>query len=164
MSRIPDGCPKISLEFQKRLIAYIKDEDCDENGKICTNSEFAKRAGVNKNVISNIVNYGIIPSVNSLIKIADYLNVSLEYLLCKTDSTDFIKSGSAVTFHDRLLQLKEENDLNYADITNKTSFARNSIHVWIKRKNLPTLDYLFQLADFFNVSVDYLLGRTDYRD
>lgn len=164
MSRIPDGCPKISVELQERLISFINDEDCDENGKICTNSEFAKRAGVNKNVISKVVNYGIIPSVNSLIKIADYLNISLKYLLCKTDSTDFIKSTSSVTFHERLLQLKEENDLNYADITNKTSFARNSIHVWIKRKNLPTLDYLFQLADFFGVSVDYLLGRTDYRN
>lgn len=29
---------------------------------------------------------------------------------------------------------------------------------------IPSLDYLKCLAEYFNVSIDYLLGRTDYKN
>lgn len=156
MSKNPDESINVSEKFKKRIIELITEEDC-------TNAQFAERVGISKIIISNITNYAIIPSVKSLIKIADYLNVSLEYILCKSDDNTFIKSENPSTFQVRLLQLKEEYGLKFADISNQLSFSRNSMHVWLKRENLPTLDYLFQLADYFEVTPDYLLGRTDYR-
>jgi len=164
MSRIPENCPKTSTELQIRLIQFIKDEDYDEKGEPCSNEEFAKRVGVSNNVISKITNYGIIPTVKSLIKIANYLNISLEYLIGRTNNTNFVKSENPTAFHNRVIELKEENKFTFADITNKCTFSRNSIHVWIKRNNLPSLDFAIELASVFNVSIDYLLGRTDYRD
>ena len=65
---------RISMDFQHRLIELISDQEC-------SNSDFAKLVGVSKDVISRAVLYGIIPSVRSLIKIADFLNISLEFLL-----------------------------------------------------------------------------------
>lgn len=163
MSRNPTDFSNISFKLQKRLIELINDEDYINNKK-CSNSEFAKRVGVNKSVISNIVNYGIIPSVKSLIKIADYLNVSLKYLLGETDKNEFIKSDNPTTFHFRLKELIDEKNYKISQITNANSFARNSIHVWLKRKNLPSLEYLNSLANTFNVTADYLLGRTDFKN
>ena len=164
MSRTSESGEKFSPQLQKRLIEFIKDEDYAENGKPCNNEEFAKRVGVSKEVISKIVNYGIIPSVKSLIKIADYLNSSMEFLLGKTTDEKFEKSDTPSTFHKRLIQLKEERKLKFADIAKKCTFSRNSLQLWLKRENLPSLDYLIELANVFEVSIDYLLGRTDYRN
>lgn len=159
MSRKPEDSANISSALQTRVKNFISDEDCD--GGKCSNSDFAKRVGVSKNVISNITNYGIVPSVRSLIKIADYLNVSILYLLGECDDRSFEPSQSRDTFSNRLLFLQKEKNIKISDITNSGSYSRNSIHVWIKRDNIPSLDYLRQIAEFFNVSIDYLLGRTD---
>lgn len=162
MSKNPEDSINVSAAFQQRVIDLIADEDC-KGGK-CSNSEFAERVGLSKNVISNITNYGIVPSVRSLIKIADYLKVSIDYLLGETDDRSFEMATDPDTFHNRLIHLQRENGLKIADITNSGSYSRNSIHVWLKRNNLPSLEYLKQIADFFNVSADYLLGRTDYKN
>lgn len=167
MSKSPEDSINTSLDFQARMISIIADEEIEskDNGKTCSNSEFAKRVGISKNIISNITNYGIIPSVKSLIKIADYKNYSLEYLLAITDNLAFDRAETPSNFHERLLQLIKENNIHISDITNakNVTFARNSIHVWLKRKNLPSLEFLFQISEYFHVSVDYLLGRSDDR-
>ena len=167
MSKAPEDSVKVSAEFQRRIIEIIADEEIEgsDEGKKCSNAEFAARVGVSKTVISNIATYGILPSTASLVKIADYTNKSLEFILAKTDDKDFEKSANPTTFHMRLLELIREKGIRIADITNNPNitFSRNSIHVWLKRKNLPAIEYVFQLARYFNVSPDYLLGRTDYR-
>lgn len=160
MSNIPADYSNSSPKLKNRFKELI--EENFDDVKI-GNAEIASKIGVDKTVISNIMNYKIIPSVQSLMKIADYFNVSLEFLLGKTDKSDFIKSDTPSTFGVRIIQLKDERKLKFADITNKCDFSRNSIHVWIKRNNIPSLVYLIELADFFDVTPDYLLGRTDYR-
>ena len=167
MSKLPEDSVKTSAAFQQRIIDIIADEEVEgsNEGKKCSNAEFADRVGISKTIISNITSYGIIPSTSSIIKIADYKNKSFEYILAKTDNPDFDKSEYPTTFHVRLLALIREKGIKVSDITNnpKITFSRNSIHIWLKRKNLPCIDYVFQLANYFNVSPDYLLGRTDYR-
>ncbi len=160
MSNIPTDYKNISSKLKNRFKEIV--EDTFENNKL-SNADIASKISVDKSVISNLVNYEIIPSVQSLIKIADYFNISLDYLLGTTDNSDFIKSAKPSTFGKRVLELKEERKDKFADITNKCSFSRNSIHVWIKRNNVPSLYYLIELSNYFDVTPDYLLGRTDYR-
>ena len=162
MSKIPADYSNISSKLKIRFKEIIEEEDW-YNSKI-SNAEIASRIGVDKSVISNLINYEIIPSVQSLIKIADYFNISLEFLLGKADKSEFIKSDKPSTFGIRVLQLKEESKAKYSDITNSCSFSRNSIHVWVKRNNVPSLVYLMEIANYFNVSPDYLLGRTDFKN
>lgn len=164
---MPNDAITLSPKFRTRIIRLIADEECEgkDEGKNCTNAEFAKRVGVSLNVITNMTVHGIIPSTRSLIKIADYTNKPFDYILGISDDTDFEKSENPVTFDVRLLELIQENNLRFSDITNSPdiTFCRNSIHLWIKRKNLPYYHYVLQLAKFFHVSTDYLLGRTDYK-
>lgn len=44
---------------------------------------------VNKEIITRATVYGIIPSVKSLIKLADYLKLPLSYLLGESDKKNF---------------------------------------------------------------------------
>ena len=156
MPRNPTVHPsqRISVELQERLNKLIKDNDCNKY-------QFASSVGVSKEVISRACLYGIIPSLQSLIKIADYLNISLLYLLGETDESHFLKSEQSLSFHDRLQQLASENNKKYSEIARKMVFPESYFHDWIRTKTLPSLDYLIMIADYFKVSPDYLLGRTD---
>lgn len=148
---------RISPEFQDRLNSIIKDKEC-------TKYEFSSLVGVSKEVISRSCLYGIIPSLQSLIKIADYLNISISYLLGKTSNSNFIKSECNVSFHERLRSLANEKHKKYSEIARKMIFPESYFHDWIRTNTLPSLDYLIKIAEYFNVSPDYILGRTDERD
>ena len=43
-------------------------------------------------------------------------------------------------------------------------FAHNLFHEWLKRDYLPTVENLYFWANYFKVSPDYLLDRTDNRN
>lgn len=61
----------------------------------------------------------------------------------------------------RLIELREERNLTQADVANAIKTSRTNIGRWEKGLNEPTANYIIQLADFFECSVDYLLGRSD---
>ncbi len=148
----------ISVQFQNRLIKIMDDFDCAENNK-----KFASLAGVSQPVISRGVIYGIIPSVRILQKIADTLNISVSYLLGDTDKNDFFMAEPRSDFHTRLQELTEEKHTNYGAISQKMQFPRTYFYEWLKDKTYPSLDYLKNIAEYFEVSLDYLLGRTNIR-
>jgi transcriptional regulator with XRE-family HTH domain len=37
---------------------------------------------------------------------------------------------------------------------------KQAVHQWETMKNIPSTDALIALADYFDVSLDYLVGRT----
>lgn len=156
MARNPEGNIKISERFKKRIIQIIDDQDCAKK-------DFPKFVGVSKDVIIRATNYGIVPSLKSLIKIANKVSVSIPYLLGESDNNQFYLSEHPATFHIRLEQLATENNVKYSAISNKMPFAYNSIYEWNRTKCLPSLEYIKPIADYFEVSIDYLLGRTDDR-
>ncbi len=61
----------------------------------------------------------------------------------------------------RLRDLREDNDLTQAK-TAELLGIRQTVYSRYERgfQNIP-LEYLIKLADFYGVSTDYILGRTD---
>ena len=47
--------------------------------------EFAKAMGVSKQCVSNWENDNVMPSIEMLVKIADYFNVTTDYVLGRTE-------------------------------------------------------------------------------
>lgn len=62
----------------------------------------------------------------------------------------------------RLKQLREERGLSQAEIAKIMGVGRTTYLKWETGENKPTRK-LNQLSNFFNVSVDYLLGKTNLR-
>lgn len=65
------------------------------------------------------------------------------------------------TLSDRLIQLKKERDLLQKDIAKAVNLSVMGYQCYENGTRQPTTDTLQKLADYFNVSTDYLLGRTD---
>ena len=60
---------------------------------------------------------------------------------------------------DRIKLLANEKGLTIAELERILGFGNNIISKW--DKSIPRSDKLEKLADYFNVSTDYLLGRTE---
>ncbi|MFC4387484.1 helix-turn-helix domain-containing protein [Gracilibacillus marinus] len=60
---------------------------------------------------------------------------------------------------DIVKKLCEEQKISVVELEERLSFSRNSLYSW--KKNKPSSDKLEKVADYFDVSTDYLLGRTD---
>ncbi len=67
-------------------------------------------------------------------------------------------------FGDRLKLLREEKDIKQSDLAKKFNISASTIGMYEQNRRTPDFTLLSSLADFFNVSVDYLLCRTDIRN
>ena len=62
----------------------------------------------------------------------------------------------------RIRDLREDMDLRQSDLAEKTGIDQRTISNYETGKTLPDSDALIKLADFFGVSIDYLVGRVRY--
>ena len=49
--------------------------------------------------------------------------------------------------------------LNATTLSIEMNIPRTTINSWLLKKKLPRADYIYMLADFFNVTTDYIYGR-----
>ena len=64
-------------------------------------------------------------------------------------------------FKERLKELIKENQLTYNHISSHTGIPITTLSNYVNRGSSPSILQLNLLADFFEVSVDYLIGRAD---
>lgn len=65
-------------------------------------------------------------------------------------------------FGNNLKNLRKENGLSQSAIAKRIGVTQQCVSEWEKGNMEPTLSNLWQLADLFNLSIDALVGRTDY--
>lgn len=58
---------------------------------------------------------------------------------------------------ERIKLLCKQHDISIYQLEDELEFGRNTIYQWKKRT--PGIDKINAVANYFNVSVDYLLGR-----
>ncbi len=61
----------------------------------------------------------------------------------------------------RLKELREEKKLSQWDVAHGIQTGQTNIGRWEREEVQPAADAIIKLADFFGVSTDYLLGRSD---
>ena len=63
----------------------------------------------------------------------------------------------------KILELRTEKGLTQLDVAKKVNKGDSTVRMWELGRSEPDNETLIILADFFGVSVDYLLGRSDKR-
>lgn len=64
-----------------------------------------------------------------------------------------------MTLLDLIKKLCKKRGISVTMLENELGFPDNTIYQWKNR--MPSVERLQVVADYFNVSIDYLLGRTD---
>ena len=63
----------------------------------------------------------------------------------------------------RLKELRKQKNKNQEDIANYLNISTTGYNYYEKEKREPSIETLCKLADFYNISLDYLVGR-EFRD
>ena len=64
-------------------------------------------------------------------------------------------------YADRILTLRKGSGLTQKQLAANAGISEMSIRFYENRRRQPACDALVALADAFNVSLDYLVGRSD---
>lgn len=63
---------------------------------------------------------------------------------------------------ERIKELMTEENLNQTRLAEKIGVKQNTVSAWVLGKKEPNIKSLWALADFFQVDIDYLVGRKKY--
>lgn len=69
-----------------------------------------------------------------------------------------------IIFSNRLKELRKKNKVNQSYIAALLRVTKTQISDLENGKTTTSIERLYILADYFDVSIDYLVGRTDNRD
>lgn len=68
---------------------------------------------------------------------------------------------SKIIFSERLLELRKSKNLSQKALGAEFGLSDAAITMMEKGKRSPSFEVLCALADYFDVSLDYLVGRSD---
>lgn len=132
----------------------------------CKNKEtIEKDTGISSSSITKYLNKTLLPNVNTLIKLANYFNCSTDFLLgLITEDKHFSFNNSYIFDLNKFLARYKELKNNKPDyyIAKKAGFSNSVIYNWKYGRN-PSLIVLVKLSEYFNCSLDYLIGRKDVK-
>jgi HTH-type transcriptional regulator, competence development regulator len=66
-----------------------------------------------------------------------------------------------MTFGKRLRFLRKKKNMTQKDLADVFNLSESTIGMYERDEREPSFEFVRQLADFFNVTTDYLLGRTE---
>lgn len=142
----------ILSNFSESLSAFISDYHF-------TPESFSKAIGIDCSVIYKYQRKVILPTLPNLIKIADYFQCSVDFLLGLSPVNPNTKYKSAPPFNICFQKILEEHKLNRYRFLKQIHFAKQSVDDWYNGKRFPTVENAIKIAKHFDCSLDYLLCR-----
>ncbi|SEP58092.1 DNA-binding transcriptional regulator, XRE-family HTH domain [Lachnospiraceae bacterium RM5] len=64
-------------------------------------------------------------------------------------------------FKTRIKELREKEGLSMQQLAEKIGVNKSRVGMWENNGSVPRMDALKKLSEFFDVSIDYLLGNDD---
>lgn len=59
----------------------------------------------------------------------------------------------------RIRDLRKKKGVTQSHLARRIGISRSSVNAWETGLTMPSVSHLIDLADYFNVSTDFLLGR-----
>lgn len=133
-----------------------------------TQQDVADVLNVGRATIAGYETKGKQPDYEKLTKLAEFFDTSIDYLLGRMDNSNIDKkiseSTENKTLSEKIKQLRKEKDITQKELAETLSISPSTIAMYETGQRKPDSDMLETIADFFNVSVDYLLGRSNIKN
>ena len=99
------------------------------------------------------------PSLEILIKIADYFQCSTDFLLGFTEDSGNPPFLSIPPFQERLSYLLNHYGITRYRLQKMTDLSPSLMYYYSKGQKSPTLDVIIRIAKALECSVDFVIGR-----
>ena len=129
-----------------------------------TQQEVADLVHVDRVRITNWENGKREPNFENISMLACIFDVSIDFLLSENleiskETYLKLKEEKKNLFSVRLKELRLQHGFSQEELAEKIGIKRNSYSDWENGKCKPNYEKLEKLADFFDVSLDWLFGR-----
>lgn len=122
-------------------------------------SKLSKEVGINVSSISRYLRSERAPTVENIVKLADFFECSVEFLLGR-ETTQYKRSYFArPPFAEQLKVVKERYNCTWQYFYQTENISASRFYEWKNGKHSPSLDCVVTLADRFECTVDFILGR-----
>ncbi|MBQ3220513.1 MAG: helix-turn-helix transcriptional regulator [Clostridia bacterium] len=121
--------------------------------------ELAKILETDRTNITRYLQGKRLPSYSLFVKIVDFFNVSADVLLGRVDYCDTKTFHPVQPFGVVFRKVLDETHTSQYRIQKDLHFSSATTYSWLLDKRIPSMEHLDQLADYLDVSIDYLLGR-----
>ena len=139
-------------EFGERLGELLFENNLNEK-------QFAEKLGICVSSVSVYLQGKSLPTVESLVKIADYFKCTTDFLLGREEESKVRKFKPCPPFSEQILFLKKHFKCSAYKIYHNTKIAKTSYYEWVGGERQPKVENVINLADIFECSVDFVLGR-----
>lgn len=133
-------------------------------------SVVAKRLGITQDLLEDYMSGSIAPPYNILISLSDICEVSTDCLLGLHDKSRAADLDNVLPFRynyqiaERIRALCEKEGITQEYLQDLLSLSENEVYYLIEYGFVPHMSTVTKLADFFNVSCDYLLCQIGEQD
>lgn len=105
-------------------------------------------------------------TLEKLNELANFYHVSLDYFVGISENSKEVpkRKINLDLMRKRLRLLRRENHMSQSLLSKKTGFAQTTYSSFETGARTPTAFKLFHLCQFYQVSFDYLTGRTDKKE
>lgn len=125
-----------------------------------TLTKLANEVGIEKATLSRYLHAVMTPSVENLVKLADYFQCTTDYLLGRENENYPTVFKPCPPFSEQLIVLKEHFNCTWWYFYKTAHISSSRFYEWKNGKRTPALDCIIFLADGFDCPVDFIIGRT----
>ena len=122
--------------------------------------QLAQIIGVDATCIARYLHGERKPSVENLVKLADYFQCTTDFLLGREDENYCTTFYPCPPFAEQLLILKQHFNCPWWHFYKKAHVASSRLFDWKNGSHIPTIDSAINLANGFDCTVDFIIGRT----
>ncbi|MBE5741601.1 MAG: helix-turn-helix transcriptional regulator [Clostridiales bacterium] len=129
--------------------------------KSITKSALSKELGLSSSSVISAWALGKkMPSLENAIKLANYFDLSLDYLFGFKEIDDKnTKYKQVSTFNERLKSYMNNEKISQNQMTKNGEFYFANFNQWFYKNSDPDMSTVIKLAKYLKVSLDYLAGR-----
>ncbi|MDE5654838.1 MAG: helix-turn-helix domain-containing protein [Clostridia bacterium] len=110
--------------------------------------------------ITRYINKDRVPTVENLVKIADYFKCSTDYLLGLEDEIYPQTFLPCPPFSERLAFLLKYFKSSAYNLYHNNGITQSKYYSWKNGVTSPSLENVIKLAKIFDCSVDFVIGRS----
>lgn len=138
------------MKFKEFLEELMYDKNLDIE-------QLSNRLNIDESTIYKYFNQGHLPNLDVLIKISNFFKCSINCLVDANSPNNYSEKYVS-NFYAVYLALLKKNKVSNYKVCTTLGISRNRKYDW-KKGVVPNIHTLITLANYFNVSVDYLIGK-----
>ena len=138
--------------FSERLKEFMQEKEL-------TQTALGEQTGIQSTNVSDFLSGKHTPSYKNLTKLLYFFNCSADYLLGRKDLPREEPFHELPPFHERLRAILIEQKTSQEKLKRELRVSGSVLYKWLSGKSQPSVESLILLADYFDISIDYLIGR-----